>query len=104
MIVGIRCLNNFVFPIPHPSSLSLLSLHPNLDHPLARLLSCQAALCLHAPYREGAGSHIASLSLWLGKVVRPLGLGWQEQLSSKHDEPRERERERASKLRKTGPG
>lgn len=83
MIIGIRCLGkrkkkkNLIFPTTVPHLACLLSLHPNLDHPLGWFPSCQAAWCLHVPYREGAGRHIASWSLWLGKVVRPLGLVWQ---------------------------
>ena len=41
-------------------------------------LSFLAAWRLHAPSREDAGSHTASWSLWPSKVVRLLGLGWQE--------------------------
>lgn len=69
-------------PTSSPSPLCLLSPHSNSDHPQEASCPAKAAWCLYAPYREGAGSHIASLSLWPGKVVRPLGLGWQERLSS----------------------
>lgn len=67
-------------------SASKLRLYP-LGH-----MSFQAAWCFHAPYREGAGSHTASRSLWPDKVVRLLGLAWQERLSSKQPAPvKERE-------------
>lgn len=70
--------------------------HPHIQTQITPIP--QDIWCLHAPYREGAGSYTGSWSLWPGKVVRLLGLGWQERLSSKRSA--QRKRERASKTPK----